>query len=186
MTGVESLVTRIDRSDLLRLAAPAAEAAGGWFERRPHGLGRVGGLLCRGSQGSAVIAASMALVVLACSSAPPPTAMQGRLTVTTDSGQSSFCDNNSFNVDQGTQITVISPSGTVIGTGSLGAPATTTSNVLGCAEDIDVYPFQVAGLPSEPRYGVQINGEQETIWFTPAQVSHADLSLGGSQLQDHA
>jgi hypothetical protein len=42
MTGVESLVTRIDRSDLLRLAAPAAEAAGGWFERRPHGLGRVG------------------------------------------------------------------------------------------------------------------------------------------------
>jgi hypothetical protein len=112
--------------------------------------------------------------------------MQGRLTVTTDSGQSSFCDNNSFNVDQGTQITVISPSGTVIGTGSLGAPATTTSNVLGCAEDIDVYPFQVAGLPSEPRYGVQINGEQETIWFTPAQVSHADLSLGGSQLQDHA
>jgi hypothetical protein len=138
-----------------------------------------GMVLCRASQGPAVMAASTALVVLACSSAPPPATMQGRLTVTTDSGQSSFCDNNSFNVDQGTQITVISPSGTVIGTGSLGAPATTTSNMLGCIEEIDVYPFQVAGLPSESRYGVQINGEQGTIWFTPAQVSRADLSLGG-------
>ena len=125
------------------------------------------------------MAASMALVGLACSSAPPPTTMQGRLTVTTDSGQSSFCDNNSFNIDQGTQIAVTSPSGTVIGTGSLGTPATTTSDMLGCVEEIDVYPFQVAGLPSEPRYGVQINGEQGTIWFTPAEVSHADLSLGG-------
>jgi hypothetical protein len=125
------------------------------------------------------MAVGMVLAGMACSSAPPPTTMNGRLTVTTDSGQSSFCDNNSFNVDQGTQITVISPSGTMIGTSSLGPPAT-TSNTLGCVEEIDVYPFQVAGLPSEPRYGVQINGEQGTIWFTPAEVSRADLSLGAS------
>jgi hypothetical protein len=122
-------------------------------------------------------AAGVALVSTACGS--PPTTMNGTLTVTTDSGESSLCDNNSFNVDQGTQVSVVSPSGTVIGTGNLGAPATTTSNLLGCINEVDVYKFQVTGLPSEPRYGVQISGEQGTIWFTPAQVSHANLSLGG-------
>ena len=34
-------------------------------------------------------------------------------------------------------------------------------------------------LTEQPRYGVEISGEQGTIWFTPAEVSHANLSLGG-------
>ncbi len=122
-------------------------------------------------------AIGVALVSTACGSSP--TTMNGTLMVTTDSGESSFCDNNSFNVDQGTQVSIVSPSGTVIGTGNLGAPATTTGNVLGCIDEVDVYKFQVTGLPSESRYGVQISGEQGTIWFTPAEVPYANLSLGG-------
>jgi hypothetical protein len=106
--------------------------------------------------------------------------MDGSLTVTTDTGTSSFCDNNSYNVAQGTQVTVMSPSGTVIGTADLSAPATTTGSLLGCIEEIDVYKFKVAGLPGEQRYGVQISGESGTIWYNPNQLPHADLSLGGS------
>jgi len=120
----------------------------------------------------------VALVSATCSS--PPATMDGALTVTMDSGDYSFCSNGSFNVDQGTQVGVVAPSGTVIGTGSLGGQATTTSDLgLGRIVEIDVYKFQVAGLPSEPRYGVQVSGEQGTTWFTPPQMPHANLSLGG-------
>jgi hypothetical protein len=50
--------------------------------------------------------------------------------------------------------------------------------MLGCAYEVDVYKFSVTSLPSEPRYGVQVNGEQGTIWFTPSEISDASLSLG--------
>lgn len=49
-------LARIDRSDLLRLAALAAEAEEGLFTRHPHGAGRYAGrLLCRAlCQGAAL------------------------------------------------------------------------------------------------------------------------------------
>ncbi len=34
------------------------------------------------------------------------------------------------------------------------------------------------GLPGEPRYGVSVAGLSGTIWFTPPELSHADLSIG--------
>jgi hypothetical protein len=123
-------------------------------------------------------APAIALLLVGIAGGSSPVTVAGKLTVTTDSGDYSFCDNDSYNVGQGTQVTVVSPSGTAIGTGSLSAPATTTSDMLGCAYEVDVYKFSVTSLPSEPRYGVQVNGEQGTIWFTPSEISDASLSLG--------
>lgn len=56
MTGTTRSLARIDESDLLRLAALAAEAEAGLFARHPHGAGRYAGrLLCRGlCQGAAL------------------------------------------------------------------------------------------------------------------------------------
>jgi hypothetical protein len=56
MTETARSLARIDRSDLLRLAALAAEAEAGLFTRHPHGAGRYAGrLLCRAlCQGAAL------------------------------------------------------------------------------------------------------------------------------------
>lgn len=56
MTDTARSVARIDRSDLLRLAALAAEAEAGLFARHPRGAGRYAGrLLCRAlCQGAAL------------------------------------------------------------------------------------------------------------------------------------
>jgi hypothetical protein len=56
MRGTERSLERIERSDLLRLAALAAEAEAGLFARRPQGAGRYAGrLLCRAlCQGAAL------------------------------------------------------------------------------------------------------------------------------------
>jgi len=48
MAGTSRSLARINQSDLLRLAALAAETESGLFARRPHGAGRYAGrLLCR-------------------------------------------------------------------------------------------------------------------------------------------
>ena len=48
MAETERSLARIDASDLLRLAALAAEAETGLFARHPNGAGRYAGrLLCR-------------------------------------------------------------------------------------------------------------------------------------------
>jgi hypothetical protein len=56
MTGTERSLERIERSDLLRLAALAAGAEAGLFARHPQGAGRYAGrLLCRAlCQGAAL------------------------------------------------------------------------------------------------------------------------------------
>jgi hypothetical protein len=56
MTEGERSLARIDNSDLLRLAALAAQAEAGLFARHPHGAGRYAGrLLCRAlCQGAAL------------------------------------------------------------------------------------------------------------------------------------
>jgi hypothetical protein len=56
MTPTTRSLAPIDRSDLLRLAALAAETEAGLFGRHPHGAGRYAGrLLCRAlCQGAAL------------------------------------------------------------------------------------------------------------------------------------
>lgn len=56
MTETERSLARIDRNDLLRLAALAAEVEASLFARHPHGAGRYAGrLLCRAlCQGAAL------------------------------------------------------------------------------------------------------------------------------------
>jgi hypothetical protein len=107
--------------------------------------------------------------------------MRGTLTVTTWGGDSAFCDSTSGkDPGSGAQVSVTSPSGDVVGTGELGAnPETSTQTLIGCAEEVTVYKFTVAGLPGEPRYGVLVSGLNGTIWFKPAELSRADISVGG-------
>jgi hypothetical protein len=56
MTRIERSLARIERGDLLRLAALAAEAESRLFEHHPHGAGRYASLLlCRAlCQGAAL------------------------------------------------------------------------------------------------------------------------------------
>jgi hypothetical protein len=118
------------------------------------------------------------IIVIAATSAPSVT-MRGTLTVSQTSGSSSFCQgSNVTDPGQGAQVTVTSPSGTVIGTGTLGNPSTAATTLIGCVESVEVYKFKVTGLPGEPRYGVTVASLSGTIWFTHAQLAHANLSLG--------
>ena len=117
-------------------------------------------------------------LVLALSNSQP-VIMHGTLTVSQTSGSSSFCQgSNVTDPGQGAQVTVTSPSGAVIGTGTLGSPSSTAGTMLGCVDSVEVYPFKITGLPGEPRYGVTVAGLSGTIWFTPPEVSHANLTLG--------
>jgi len=131
--------------------------------------------------GALVIAGGAAAVALTTLSSGPSAAMHGTLTVTTWAGDSSFCDSPSGkDPGAGAQVSVTSPSGDVVGTGELGAnPKTSTQTLLGCIESVTVYKFTVAGLPGEPRYGVLVAGLNGTIWFKPAELSRAAISVGG-------
>jgi hypothetical protein len=105
--------------------------------------------------------------------------MQGTLSVSQSSGTSTFCQGSDVtDPGQGAQVTVTSPSGAVIGTGALGNPSSSAGTELGCIDSLEVYPFKITGLPGEPRYGVTVAGLSGIIWFTPPQLSHANLSLG--------
>jgi hypothetical protein len=118
------------------------------------------------------------IIILVATSASPVT-MRGTLTVSQTSGDSSFCQgSNVTDPGQAAQVTVTSPSGTVIGTGSLGSPSTTAGTVIGCVDSVEVYPFKVTGLQGEPRYGVTVANLSGTIWFAPAELAHANLTLG--------
>jgi hypothetical protein len=107
--------------------------------------------------------------------------MHGTVSVTTWAGDSTFCDSPSGkDPGPGAQVTVTAPSGDVIGDGELaGNPATSTATILGCVEGVTVYKFTVAGLPAEPRYGVRVSGLDGTIWFRPAALASAGITVGG-------
>ncbi len=75
----------------------------------------------------------------------------------------------------GTQVTVTDSGGTVIGTATLGlwSPAgivESGTTVYSCA-----MPFIIKSVPSEARYGFQVNGVLGTIWET--SVSHVIIDV---------
>lgn len=130
--------------------------------------------------GAAVVFAGTAAGLLLTAGGHAAT-MHGTLSVTTWAGDSTFCDSPSGqDPGAGAQVTVTAPNGDVIGTGELGPnPKTTTQTLIGCVEGVTVYKFNVAGLPSESRYGVRVATLNGTIWFKAADLTHADITVGG-------
>jgi hypothetical protein len=66
----------------------------------------------------------------------------------------------------GTQITITSPSGQVIGTGTLGLWADSSVTASGVTVYQCDMPFIIKNVPSESRYGFSVNGVPGTIWET--------------------
>jgi hypothetical protein len=64
----------------------------------------------------------------------------------------------------GTQVTVSSPSGTVIGTAALGLWSRQRVSAGGLTLYTCVMPFTITGVPSEQRYGFAIAGVPGTQW----------------------
>jgi hypothetical protein len=79
----------------------------------------------------------------------------------------------------GTQVTVTSPSGKVIGDAKLGLWKTGTVTVSGLTIYTCLMPFTMSGVTSEPRYGFQISGVPGTIWENSVTGKVA-LSVSGS------
>ena len=100
------------------------------------------------------------------SSAPPPVTIRG--TVTPSSGSSSvfgtgmnstsYAGCTASSPAPATQVTVSSPSGTVIGTGTLGAWNPDNATVSGTTIYRCDMPFTIKNVPQEARYGFAING----------------------------
>lgn len=75
----------------------------------------------------------------------------------------------------GAPVTVVGPSGTVIGTGVLSASDPSSWG----AQDA-VYSFTVTVPAGEPRYGIQIGRDRGTVWFTAGQMRAGPaLSVSG-------
>lgn len=81
------------------------------------------------------------------------------------------------NPTPGTQVTVTDSSGKVIGTGELGLWKHDHSSIGGTTIYQCDMPFMIKDVPSEPRYGFQINGVPGTIWESSTTVS-LDVSSG--------
>lgn len=79
----------------------------------------------------------------------------------------------------GTQVTVTDPSGKVIGSGTLGMPSNTHSQVGGTTTYTCDMPFTIKNVPHESRYGFQINGVPGTIWNTNVNNVALSVSSGG-------
>lgn len=130
---------------------------------------------------AAVAAITAGLVITACGGASTVT-IHGTVTPHSETsdifgGQNSYANCSLDSPAPGTQVTVTDPSGKVIGTGSLGywTGASVTASGLKlwtCPE-----PFTIKGVPSEPRYGFQVNGVPGTIWET--SVTNVTLKITG-------
>lgn len=71
-------------------------------------------------------------------------------------------------VTNGSQVTVVDPSGKVIGTGTLSYAKGDTGAAIQWAM---AYDFTVTVPGGETRYGIQIGHDRGTVWFTPAQMT---------------
>ena len=82
-------------------------------------------------------------------------------------------------VTNGSQVTVVDPSGKVIGTGTLSyTKADTTAGA--SLQWAMVYGFTVTVPTGEARYGIQVGHGRGTVWFTPQQMAKGPvLSLAG-------
>ena len=75
----------------------------------------------------------------------------------------------------GAPVTVVSPSGKVIGTGML-----SPSDPASWGAQDSVYAFTVTVPADEPRYGIQIGRNRGTVWFTAQQMKAGPaLSVSG-------
>jgi hypothetical protein len=131
---------------------------------------------------------AMAGLLAACgSSTPPPVTVHG--TVTPSSGSSSVFGQGMNSTSYvgcaaaspapGTQVTVSSPSGTVIGTGTLGVWNPNNTTVSGTTIYTCDMPFTIKNIPQETRYGFAINGVPGTIWESSV-TGTVSLAVGGS------
>ena len=129
------------------------------------------------------VIAAAALVATTCGGGSSSVTIHGTLTpssgLSSVSGPgvnaSSYAGCRSASPVPGTQVTVTGPGGTVIGTATLGLwlPASTVvsgTRVYSCA-----MPFTIKSVPSQARYGFQVNGVPGTIWKT--SVSHVSLDV---------
>lgn len=83
------------------------------------------------------------------------------------------------NPKPGTQVTVSSPSGQVIGTSALGIWADSSVTTSGVTIYLCDMPFTIKNVPSEQRYGFSINGVPGTIWETSISGS-VNLSVNSN------
>lgn len=81
------------------------------------------------------------------------------------------------NPQPGDQVVVIDPSGKVIATATLGTWQHDHATYQGITDYGCHMPFTMTGVPSEPRYGFQVQGVPGTSWVTNA----TDVSLTVSQ-----
>jgi hypothetical protein len=80
-------------------------------------------------------------------------------------------------ISDGSQVTVVNSSNTVIGNGTLSLQGNQAQTV----GQSDTYAFTVSNLPGGlPRYGFQIGHNHGTVWETPSEAKHPSLSLSAS------
>ena len=77
----------------------------------------------------------------------------------------------------GTQVTVTSPSGQVIGTGTLGLWSHSSVTASGLTVYLCDMRFTIKSVPAEQRYGFSVDGESGTIWETNV-TKPVSLSIG--------
>ena len=80
-------------------------------------------------------------------------------------------------ITSGSQVTVVDPSGKVIGTGTL---AYAKGDATAALQWEMAYVFTVTVPAGEARYGIQVGHGRGTVWFTPQQMAKGPaLSLAG-------
>lgn len=131
---------------------------------------------------------AMSGVLAACgSSTPPPVTVHG--TVLPSSASSSVFGQGmtattyegcaGASPAPGSQVTVTSPSGTVIGTATLGLWNRDTMSAAGNTVYRCDMPFIMKDVPKETRYGFAINGVPGTIWESSV-TGTLSLAVGSS------
>jgi hypothetical protein len=125
----------------------------------------------------AAVVLTVTLVLSACSSTPPSFTAHGTLAISAGMFAGGPPSELFPNISDGGQVTVVNPSNTVIGTGTLslqGSPAETVG-------ETDTYTFTVENLPGGlSRCGFQIGQNRGTVWETPSKAKDPSLSLSAS------
>jgi hypothetical protein len=140
---------------------------------------------------AAVLAAGA--VLAGCGGSPPEVTGHGTLTVYSELLSGVSVAEAYPDVTTGSQVTVTSPSGAVIGTGMLtfdkartaefdieaqigaGKTGLTATEV---APYVAVYDFTVTVPGGESRYGIQAGKGRGIIWVSPSQMKNPSLTLG--------
>ena len=141
-----------------------------------------------------ILAAALTLTTAAgCSSAPPSITAHATLTLYTGPLSGTTVTTAYPDITDGSQVTVTSPAGTVLTTGTLAydKPLTDAEAAVAGVEmglgasadllqaDIAVYTFTVTVPGGQSRYGISVGQNRGTIWETAAQMEAGPgLTLG--------